>query len=170
MTPTHCTAPGCTKPHRARGLCVTCYNRQVRSGLMQTGERRPPNAGKTCSFDGCDCPSKGLGLCRGHYNQQWRGMPLTPLVGPLEVHAYFVYARPASHYGTGRNAHQLKPSAPAMKHTAPDLDKLQRALGDALTQAGTIRDDARIVVWHAVKRWADIPHTYLTIRHVGAPE
>ena len=51
MTPTHCTAPGCTKPHRARGLCVTCYNRQVRSGLMQTGERRPPNAGKTCSFE-----------------------------------------------------------------------------------------------------------------------
>ena len=82
MTPTHCTAPGCTKPHRARGLCAPHYNQQVRAGILQTGERRPPNAGKVCSFDGCDCPSKGLGLCRGHYNQQWRGMPLTPLVGP----------------------------------------------------------------------------------------
>lgn len=36
----------------------------------------------------------------------------------------------------------------------PDLDKLQRALGDALTIAGTIKDDARIVDWSAKKRWA----------------
>ncbi|HEY9356511.1 MAG TPA: RusA family crossover junction endodeoxyribonuclease [Arthrobacter sp.] len=36
----------------------------------------------------------------------------------------------------------------------PDTDKLQRAIGDALTQAGTIADDARIVTWHAHKRWA----------------
>lgn len=36
----------------------------------------------------------------------------------------------------------------------PDLDKLQRAVGDALTQAGTIADDARITTWNASKRWA----------------
>lgn len=36
----------------------------------------------------------------------------------------------------------------------PDLDKLQRAVGDALTIAGTIKDDARIVDWNAKKRWA----------------
>lgn len=36
----------------------------------------------------------------------------------------------------------------------PDLDKLQRAIGDALTLAGTIRDDARIVTWRANKHWA----------------
>lgn len=82
MTPTHCTAPGCTKPHRARGLCAPHYNQQVRAGTLQTGTKRTAMPGKTCSFDGCDRPSKGLGLCRGHYNQQWRGMPLTPLVGP----------------------------------------------------------------------------------------
>jgi len=37
---------------------------------------------------------------------------------------------------------------------APDLDKMQRAVGDALKLAGTIVDDARIVTWHARKRWA----------------
>lgn len=37
---------------------------------------------------------------------------------------------------------------------APDLDKLQRAVGDALTIAGTIKDDARITTWIAKKRWA----------------
>lgn len=36
----------------------------------------------------------------------------------------------------------------------PDLDKLQRAIGDALTQAGAIHDDARIVRWTARKEWA----------------
>lgn len=38
---------------------------------------------------------------------------------------------------------------------APDLDKLQRAIGDALTLAGIIHDDARIVTWVATKRWTD---------------
>ncbi|MET4094580.1 RusA family crossover junction endodeoxyribonuclease [Arthrobacter sp. UYCu712] len=36
----------------------------------------------------------------------------------------------------------------------PDLDKLQRAVGDALKIAGTIVDDARITTWVAGKRWA----------------
>lgn len=36
----------------------------------------------------------------------------------------------------------------------PDLDKLIRAIGDALTQAAVITDDARIVSWHANKLWA----------------
>lgn len=36
----------------------------------------------------------------------------------------------------------------------PDLDKLQRALGDALTESGVIVDDARIVRWHVMGVWA----------------
>ncbi|UVK61376.1 RusA-like resolvase [Microbacterium phage Gingerbug] len=36
----------------------------------------------------------------------------------------------------------------------PDLDKLQRALGDALTESGIVADDARIVRWHAMGVWA----------------
>jgi Holliday junction resolvase RusA-like endonuclease len=35
-----------------------------------------------------------------------------------------------------------------------DLDKLQRALGDAMETAGVYRDDAQIVEWAATKRWA----------------
>lgn len=35
----------------------------------------------------------------------------------------------------------------------PDTDKLQRAVGDALTIAGIIRDDSRIVHWNARKVW-----------------
>lgn len=35
----------------------------------------------------------------------------------------------------------------------PDTDKLQRAIGDALTIAKVIRDDSRIIHWDARKRW-----------------
>lgn len=47
----------------------------------------------------------------------------------------------------------------------PDLDKLQRALGDGLTLAGMIHDDARITRWSPAKRWAlDDPYALVTIR------
>lgn len=64
---------------------------------------------------------------------------------PLELRVVFVFPRPKSHYGTGRNANVLKPSAPALyKVSKPDGDKLMRAIGDSLT--GTlVRDDAYIV-------------------------
>ena len=46
----------------------------------------------------------------------------------------------------------------------PDLDKLQRALGDSLKLAGVIKDDARIVQWVAGKRWATVePFIAVTI-------
>jgi crossover junction endodeoxyribonuclease RusA len=38
----------------------------------------------------------------------------------------------------------VRESGSAPKTTAPDLDKLVRAIGDALTQGGLIRDDALI--------------------------
>lgn len=53
------------------------------------------------------------------------------------------------------------PTAPA---GPPDLDKIQRGIGDALTGAGTIKDDARIVHWDIRKVWADnVPGANLTI-------
>jgi len=54
----------------------------------------------------------------------------------------------------------------------PDTDKLQRAVGDALTASGVIRDDARIVHWDAWKRWATEdtpPGAHITITELGDP-
>ena len=71
------------------------------------------------------------------------------LDGPVIVTVDFYLPRPKSHYGTGRNAGALKPSAPAEHLTMPDLDKLTRAVGDALTRlawrgrsCGTLRGEA----------------------------
>ena len=84
--------------------------------------------------------------------------------GPVEVVATFVYARPRSHYGTGKNAGKVKTGAPMWKASAADLDHLQRALGDALTQSGALRDDALIASWVAVKRWGPAGSTCVSVR------
>ena len=67
--------------------------------------------------------------------------------GPVAVDIRFEFARPRSHYGTGRNAGRVRPSAPGWPATKAtgDGDKLQRAVFDALTVGGLIEDDARVV-------------------------
>jgi crossover junction endodeoxyribonuclease RusA len=72
--------------------------------------------------------------------------------GPLSLVARFTLRRPAAHYGTGRNAGRLKPSAPSYVRTKPDADKLIRAVADALTGIA-YRDDSQLVALHAVKMY-----------------
>ena len=59
---------------------------------------------------------------------------------PVEVIATFYVPRP-------QRPKFLVPATPS------DLDKYARALGDALTQAGAIKDDARIVHWDCWKAY-----------------
>lgn len=95
---------------------------------------------------------------------QWED---TPITGAVQLWATFVMPRPASHYGTGRNADRLKPSAPFWHTGKPDGDKLIRAVFDALTIAGVVRDDCVIDRHHAAKRWqtdrGDRPRTEVII-------
>lgn len=99
----------------------------------------------------------------------------TTLDGPIDVTLAFFHHRPAGHYGTGRNAGVLKPSAPTWKSTAPDIDKLTRAILDALTDSRAIRDDARVARLVVEDRWADaasgvrITVTALTDTPAAAP-
>ena len=79
-----------------------------------------------------------------------------PIAGPVAVSCTFVFGRPMSHYGTGRNAGRVKASAPAWPSTrgTGDVDKLVRAVLDPLTIAGVIEDDSRVVDCRGVKVWA----------------
>jgi Holliday junction resolvase RusA-like endonuclease len=51
------------------------------------------------------------------------------------------------------------PKPPTSKRPNPtaqrdgDLDKLQRAVGDAIVQAGVLADDSQITTWNATKAW-----------------
>jgi Holliday junction resolvase RusA-like endonuclease len=78
---------------------------------------------------------------------------------PVAVQITFTFARPASHFGTGRNAAFVKASAPRFpsSHAVGDIDKLARACLDALTDAGTFADDSQVVSLHARKVWVGDP-------------
>jgi Holliday junction resolvase RusA-like endonuclease len=78
------------------------------------------------------------------------------LDGPLRVEMIFTFTRPVGHYGTGRNAGQLRASAPQRPAGMPDLSKLARSTEDALTQAGVWADDSRVVEYaRLAKVYAD---------------
>lgn len=64
----------------------------------------------------------------------------------------FTFSRPKGHYSTGVKG-GLKPSAPDYKASRPDLDKLVRAVFDALTHSGVIADDSQIVKLIGVKQY-----------------
>lgn len=91
------------------------------------------------------------------------GYHTTNLTVPVAVRATFFFQRPRSHYRTGKNSHLLKEGAPMYRTTTPDLDKLQRALGDALAQGGVLHDDNLIVQWDTRKMWADRHNTVIEV-------
>lgn len=93
-----------------------------------------------------------------------------PITGPVALDLEFRFPRPKSHHGTGRNANQLKPSAPRAHTQKPDLDKLARAIGDALAGIA-YRDDSQIIQTLARKAWEDDSWpagVHITIAEVGA--
>lgn len=72
------------------------------------------------------------------------------LTGPVVVSALFTFSRPPSHL---RRDGTVKPAAP--RYPRLDLDKLERACGDAISGGVVIADDSQIVAWHAHKAWDD---------------
>lgn len=68
-------------------------------------------------------------------------------------HMVFTLPRPRSHYRTGKFAHLLRDDAPALHGVKPDLDKLVRSTGDALTAAGVFADDCRLAQLFASKTY-----------------
>ena len=92
-----------------------------------------------------------------------------PLDGPLRLRAVFVFPRPATHFGTGRNAGRLKPSAPVYCRTRPDVDKLLRAIGDAITGV-VFRDDARVVDVAAEKHYGAPPCAHIEVEELEPDE
>ena len=77
-----------------------------------------------------------------------------PLTGPVAIRLEFRMPRPKGHYGSGRNAAVLKASAPTRPAGKPDVDKLARAILDAIT-AIVIADDSQVVDLHASKVYAN---------------
>jgi Holliday junction resolvase RusA-like endonuclease len=79
----------------------------------------------------------------------------TTYSGPVRVDLLFMMPRPKDHYRTGKYADQLKPGAPFYHTVKPDIDKLERAILDALTMGGAYTDDARVAMVTKSKLYAN---------------
>ena len=81
--------------------------------------------------------------------------------GPVRVTVIFYLPRPKS-----------VPASRYWPHVKPDLDKLVRAIGDALApykRPGVLRDDSRIVEWTARKLYDDTPGAWVHVARCVPP-
>lgn len=82
-----------------------------------------------------------------------------PLDVPVVVSLEFTFRRPLDHFGTGRNAGTMNEKGrstpyPTGVHRG-DVDKFERAVLDALTEAGVYVDDRLVFELHGRKVWGD---------------
>ncbi|MFJ6841418.1 RusA family crossover junction endodeoxyribonuclease [Streptomyces griseoluteus] len=95
------------------------------------------------------------------YDETWQ-----PIRDAVRLEVVFTLPRPKHHFGTGRNAGFVKPSAPEYPTGKPDTDKLLRSTQDALKDAGVLLDDSVITDTVAAKRY--VLTTADTLSHPGA--
>lgn len=88
------------------------------------------------------------------------------ITGPVVLRCTFVFRRPDTHYlpaNTKRATPALRLEAPAGHVQRPDIDKLLRAVADALT-GQVYADDSQIVEMTGHKVWGDTALTSIEVR------
>lgn len=88
------------------------------------------------------------------------------ITGPVELTVVFHFLRPKGHYGTGKNEGVVKGSAPSHHTKTPDLDKLIRAIGDAL-KGVVLRDDSQICAVRARKTYGETAKAVVTLTELA---
>jgi Holliday junction resolvase RusA-like endonuclease len=127
---------------------------------------RSATTGKIVTIDDCDDNESWRGVVALYGRLAYQSKPL--LTGPLEVSMTFFQRRPASQYGTGKNAGKVKASAPWYPVFKPDALKLARSTEDALT--GVIwSDDSQTIALHVTKLYGDKPGVEITVETLPDP-
>lgn len=104
------------------------------------------------SYDATKGLSAWSELVRGTVAAECAGAE--PEAGAVALRVTFWLPRPASHFGTGRNRERLREAAPRVPTTRPDVDKLLRAVLDAMK--GTVyHDDGQVVSVHVIKSYCE---------------
>lgn len=80
--------------------------------------------------------------------------------GPVRISAYFEFPRLKSHFKA--DGVTLRDGRAFYKVSAPDLDKLQRAIGDALNGI-CYKDDSQIASWDTRKMYGSHPGVHLNV-------
>ncbi len=71
----------------------------------------------------------------------------------VSLELLFLMPRPKDHYGTGKNAGKTKVMAPIAHTSKPDLDNLEKAVMDCLSNAGLWHDDNQVAKKTSEKRY-----------------
>jgi Holliday junction resolvase RusA-like endonuclease len=87
---------------------------------------------------------------------------------PLWMAATFAFWRPKAHYRTGKYADMLKPSAPSAPMSYPDIEKLVRAINDAI-EGIVFRNDSQIARLFAEKTYREQLGAWVSIGPFDAP-
>jgi len=90
------------------------------------------------------------------------------LASAVSLEISFVFPRPKAHYRTGKRAHELKPNAPTYMTSPPDVDKLVRAIADAL-QGVVYRNDSQVAQIVARKLYGPSAYCQILIRDLPQP-
>lgn len=90
-------------------------------------------------------------------SQAMAGKPL--LTGPLFLSASFGFKRPKKHY-TSKGI--LRPDAPFFHTAKPDVDKVLRAILDAMTGV-VFKDDSYVAVEHCLKKYQEDASTEIEV-------
>ena len=91
-----------------------------------------------------------------------------PFQGPIRVSITAFFPRPKSHFYTGKRAGIKRDDAPEYHTGKPDRDNLDKAILDALTNAGIWKDDAQVCAGCISKRYADTqtPGAYIEVSNL----
>lgn len=109
--------------------------------------------------DDCKRGADWKGDVKAFAVEHWTDMPTRD---PVRVRFTFSLPRPDCHFGSGKNSGTLKKSAPSYHVKKPDVDKMSRAIMDALT--GIVwRDDAQVVAKLVTKDYAPKPGVEVVI-------
>jgi len=87
---------------------------------------------------------------------------------PLWMAATFGFWRPQAHYRSGQYADQLKPSAPEQPMTYPDIEKLVRAINDAI-EGIVFRNDSQVARLFAEKLYRTSLGAWVVIGPLAQP-
>lgn len=77
-----------------------------------------------------------------------------PMTGPVEMTVKAYFPRPKSHFGTGRNAGNVKSSAPPFHTKKPDLDNIVKFYKDCLNGIA-YTDDCQVIAVSCTKHWSE---------------
>jgi len=76
-----------------------------------------------------------------------------PIAQAVRVSAYCYFARPTSHFRSGKYSEELHKKAPLDHVSKPDIDNVLKYYLDCLVFAGILDDDRYVVDCHGHKSW-----------------